>query len=318
MDADFIQQARAYKNELIAHLFGRPETPDEDDQASLLRQIPQGSNIVGVGFGHKMTQGTQSKEEPVIRIYVKVKLPLAEIAPAFRIPPEINGIETDVIEVGTLEPFAPCGVSVSHQQGKPGTIGCLVRKTNGSSNADFILSCNHVLANSNRARMGDFIVQPAISDGGTQVVAQLSDFQPLNFTGGKNFMDAAIAQVFNAGTITPDIKNIGRLNPQPLAAQRGQSVIKNGRTTGFTQGIIRDPLVDMSIPYPGSGFALLEDHILIDNRAGGSFSLVGDSGSLVVESTSKRPLGLLAAGGTGFTLASPIAPILARFQVRIV
>ncbi|MGL5034850.1 MAG: hypothetical protein ACRC6M_13720, partial [Microcystaceae cyanobacterium] len=80
---------------------------------------------------------------------------------------------------------------------------------------------------------------------------------------------------------------------------------------------IGDPLADLKMPYPGVGTALLEDHILI-NHGTTLFSLVGDSGSLVVDAATLRPVGLLVAGGTGFTLASAIAPILARFQVAIV
>jgi hypothetical protein len=318
MNSEFLAQARAYKNELISHLFGQPESsPTESEKLSILQAIPEGSNIVGVGFGHKVTQGSIAREEPVIRVYVKAKLLESELSEKMKIPKEINGIPTDVIEVGEVNPHStPCGVSVSHQSGKPGTIGCLVRKTDGSSNADFLLSNNHIFANFNTAKIGDFIVQPAISDGGTQVIAQLTDFQVMNFSGAPNFMDAAIAQVFNAGQVTPDIKGIGNINPNPIGARVNQSVRKNGRTTGLTMGIISDPAVDMMIPYV-SKVARLEDHIMISN-VGTPFSQVGDSGSLVVDSATLRPVGLLAAGGSGFSLASPIGPILQRFNIALV
>ena len=131
MNSEFLAQARAYKNELIARLFGQPESsPTETEKLSILQAIPEGSNIVGVGFGHKVTQGSIAREEPVIRVYVRAKLLESELSEKMKIPKEINGIPTDVIEVGEVNPHStPCGVSVSHQSGKPGTIGCLVRKT---------------------------------------------------------------------------------------------------------------------------------------------------------------------------------------------
>ncbi|MGL5035531.1 MAG: hypothetical protein ACRC6M_17230, partial [Microcystaceae cyanobacterium] len=164
MDNELRELARNYKNELIAHLFGQPDSAvNETEEQSILAQIPANSNIIGVGFGHKMTEGNVAQEEPVIRIYVRAKLPIAEIPESLKIPTTINGMTTDVIEIGAIQPYStPCGVSVSHQSGKPGTIACLVRKTVGGNNADFLLSNNHVLANSNRGRIGDFIVQPGV------------------------------------------------------------------------------------------------------------------------------------------------------------
>ena len=56
MNSEFLAQARAYKNELIARLFGQPESsPTETEKLSILQAIPEGSNIVGVGFGVAMS-----------------------------------------------------------------------------------------------------------------------------------------------------------------------------------------------------------------------------------------------------------------------
>ncbi|MDH3297601.1 MAG: PKD domain-containing protein, partial [Gemmatimonadota bacterium] len=49
----------------------------------------------------------------------------------------------------------------------------------------------------------------------------------------------------------------------------------------------------------------------------GSFSDGGDSGSLIVRSSDKSPVGLLYAGSTSRTLANPISPVLSRFGVAI-
>ncbi len=50
-----------------------------------------------------------------------------------------------------------------------------------------ILSNNHVLANSNAARLGDAILQPGVYDGGKfpqDHIADLLEFVTLNFEGG--------------------------------------------------------------------------------------------------------------------------------------
>jgi len=60
----------------------------------------------------------------------------------------------------------------------------------------YILSNNHVLANSNGASIGDPEYQPGPFDGGTAAdqIATLSDFQVISFAAnGTNTIDAAIA-----------------------------------------------------------------------------------------------------------------------------
>jgi hypothetical protein len=47
--------------------------------------------------------------------------------------------------------------------------------------------------------------------------------------------------------------------------------------------------------------------------AGGSFSISGDSGSLIVDTTTARPVALLYGGGTTNTVANPIQDVIAFF-----
>ena len=321
MNLEFLEQARLYKNELILHLFRQPVSflnPTTD--SSLLYAIPHGSNIVGMGFGSKITQGNIVGEEPVLRVYVREKRLEAKLSANLKIPKNINGISTDVVEVGEVHPYSiPCGVSVSHQSGKPGTIGCLVGKNDGSSDADFLLSNNHIFANFNKARPGDLIVQPAVGDSGSNssAIAKLTDFQVMNFSGGANFMDAAIAQVISPGSVTPMIQDIGNIDRNPIGASTNQLVKKHGRTTGLTHGTVRAIGVDMRIPYLNFS-AFLVDQIEIEGN-GQNFSKEGDSGSLIVDnSPTPRPVALLVGGSTkhsGFTVATPIGRILTRFNI---
>src|SRR5687768_11659344 len=135
-------------------------------------------NIVGLGVGEKVTLNRLTGALAV-KIYVRRKYSEADIAPIERIPGEIDGVPTDIEEVGTIQVIsggctvarrqrqrpAPCGVSVGHHSITAGTIGAVVRDTGRSDNGRrYILSNNHVLANSNDARAGDAIWQPGTFD----------------------------------------------------------------------------------------------------------------------------------------------------------
>src|SRR5439155_25785967 len=85
------------------------------------------------------------------------------------------------------------GYSVGHPLITAGTIGARVRDALGRV---YILSNNHVLANSNDATIGDPEFQPGPYDGGTSndQIGTLSDFQVIAFSStANNTIDAAIA-----------------------------------------------------------------------------------------------------------------------------
>ncbi len=62
------------------------------------------ANVVGLGIGFKQTSG-QFTDQLALIVNVRQKLPLASLAPADVVPPEIDGIVTDVQEVGQLTPI---------------------------------------------------------------------------------------------------------------------------------------------------------------------------------------------------------------------
>lgn len=94
-----------------------------------------------------------------------------------------------------------------------------------------------------------------------------------------------------------------------------QSVRKHGRTTRHTIGIIMDLAADIRVRFD-TNFASFEDQIAAIG-AGGQFGSGGDSGSLVVDAVTRRPVALLFAGGLDTTFANPITPVLDRFDVEI-
>ncbi|NOZ52632.1 MAG: hypothetical protein GXP08_05725 [Gammaproteobacteria bacterium] len=145
------------------------------------------ANVVATGIGYKYVQGKKTKELCII-CSVTEKKPVSQLTTADSIPSTLNGLATDVVQSGVIraQQFngryrpAPGGVSIGHADITAGTLGCLVKKNGGL----FILSNNHVLANSNAAQRGDAILQPGPIDGGTlpaDLIAHLEDFVKIDF-----------------------------------------------------------------------------------------------------------------------------------------
>ena len=65
------------------------------------------------------------------------------------------------------------------------------------------------------------------------------------------------------------------------------------------------------------GPLIFENQIIIVGGTS-SFSDAGDSGSLIVEQTAKRPVGLLFGGSTSYTIANHIEDVLDQLKVSIV
>lgn len=59
-------------------------------------------NVVGVGIGTKIIKG-MSTERQCIKIYVRKKIPRSKLQKNELIPQKLNGIETDIEEVGKLK-----------------------------------------------------------------------------------------------------------------------------------------------------------------------------------------------------------------------
>jgi hypothetical protein len=212
------------------------------------------------------------------------------------------------------------GCSSGHFGITAGTLGCFVRgKRDGKT---YLLSNNHVYANTNSGRPGDPILQPGPTDGGTRtrdIVAKLSNFVPIS-ANARNFIDAAIAGLQPGVTFdAANIPGIGahkgvRAGEAPI----GQSVQKVGRTTGLTSGRIRAIELDgVRVNFgPGLGVVTFDDQIEIvdDGRA---FSAGGDSGSAIWD-MDRRLVGLLFAGGGNTTYANPIGAVLRALNVELI
>ena len=255
------QDAKNFKREFLFRTFGA--TPQVAG-VSQLSGIPLRSNIVGVGYGVKIS-GQTIVDDLALRVYVRSKLPKSQIPTNEQVPSEINGKLTDVIPVYDLSALArpvECGVSVGHFEVTAGTLGCLVKKSAGDTDETFILSNNHILANSNQANAGDNILEPGVLDGGTEPIAKLTDFEPIVLDEKPNFIDAAIAKVIKNDDVKSTILTIGNIQQPPILSAMYQSVRKHGRTTGHTVGVIMDLAADIRVRF-GQKLANFEDQLAI-------------------------------------------------------
>lgn len=299
-------------------------------------------NVIGTGIGRKIVNGKVTNQEAVV-IFVKSKKKPEQLAKRDLIPATISNVTTDVVELGEVKALqdpkgkfrpAPGGVSVGHKNITAGTLGLWVQK----NDTWYILSNNHVLANSNEALMKDSIYQPGPFDDGkeTDTIAKLTDYIVIDFNGGDNLVDAALAKVisdfpstcflgnifvksanaissiFRRNTrlqaivpidvedyVDKNILNIG----QPVSfgkASIGDKIKKMGRTTGLTTGTILYENVNVNVNY-GSG----KIAYFVDQLVAGDMSAGGDSGSAVLNENNEV-IGLLFAGSDTSTIINRI------------
>ena len=199
-----------------------------------------------------------------------------------------------------------------------GTIGSLVAT---KSNDLCILSNNHVLANSNgdanpgASQLGQQVLQPGQVIRGpmpNDVIGELYDFVRLK-SNASNLVDAALA-LTSFDLVSPRHVTY-TLNPTPIQAAVGTTVMKNGMMTGSTIGVITDVGVGrLQVPYTGLGTIFFDNQIVVRGVSGAPFSSAGDSGSLIVTLATKQPVALLFAGSqdqSGFmTYANSIGDVM--------
>ncbi|MBN1260987.1 MAG: hypothetical protein JXB35_09935 [Anaerolineae bacterium] len=253
----------------------------------------------------------------------------------------IRALATPLDPKARRRPAVP-GVSIGHHLITAGTLGFLVEK----AGERLILSNNHVLANSNSATIGDPIFQPGPLDGGddNDRIATLAAFEPLDFgteeaecsiadtlakllnqiaglvgsthrlqavrqTQKYNRMDAALARPCQPELVAPEVLGIG----QPIGVgdmALGQTIQKSGRSTGHTQGIVRQIDVTVDVDYHGKTARF------VDQIIASKMSNPGDSGAGILDDQ-RRAVGLLFAGSQQVTIITPLQRILDHFQATL-
>jgi hypothetical protein len=218
------------------------------------------------------------------------------------------------------------GTSIGHFKITAGTLGAAVRRK--KDGVTLLLSNNHVLANENKGRTGDAILQPGAFDGGTvpeDVAAALVGVVKLKKTVA-NRVDGAVARP--AAGVEVDartLQGLGKLaGLGPDFLDEGVAVAKLGRTTGLTRGRVTAFELDNVVVAFDMGNLRFDNQIEIEGEGDDAFGAGGDSGSLIVDE-GRRAVALLFAvgeiGGTngkGLAYANPIRSVLDALDVELV
>lgn len=166
-------------------------------------------NVVGVGAGMCSKKDCKPGEKAII-VMVRKKEDKEKLSAQDLLPETVlagkETVRVQVIEVGNIKALTAehrfnhrplvAGVSCGHFAITAGTLGLFVEK----GGKPYILSNNHVIANSNTARIGDPIYQPGPLDGGRSrhTVAHLAEYVPISFS-SDNKVDAALALIVGYG-----------------------------------------------------------------------------------------------------------------------
>jgi hypothetical protein len=214
----------------------------------------------------------------------------------------------------------PIGVSTGNEgECSAGTISCRVKKDSDV----YALSNNHVYALENEAGENSTVLQPGLYDTNCQknvsnVIGTLYDFEPIDFNGGNNTVDAAIAlsSEDDLGNATPP-DGYGTPKSATTGASLYQKVQKYGRTTALTKGQVVGLNATINVGY-SNGTARFVNQIWVHSNRG-AFIKPGDSGSLLVTDPDREPVGLLFAGDNSgkYAIANPIGDVLDSFGVSI-
>jgi hypothetical protein len=308
------------REEAVVQAVARPEAVEATTRMKGLLQHP---NVVAVGIAEKQRAG-QGTGSLALTFYVDRKLdrvPSAQAVPE-AIPAAIAGraLPTDVVQIGQLRPEVQSeaspiqpGFSIGHPDVTAGTLGAVL----GPASSPRLLSNSHVLANSGHAAIGDAILYPGSADNGQipkNVVGRLTQVIPF-VVGGQfvNHMDVATATIDpkRLADLQTQIPGLGITPSGTTVPKRGMTVVKVGRTTGLTRGVVNDINFRFVLPYDDGSQVGYLDQVFCTRYSQG-----GDSGSLVLDDASHLAVGLHFAGAQGGSVFSPIRPILRAVHAR--
>ncbi|MCA9743030.1 hypothetical protein KC734_15935 [candidate division KSB1 bacterium] len=334
-----------------------------DDVRSLLPQIRSElfskPNVVATGIGYKIVDGKPTGELSII-CSVESKKAKNALSASELIPASIQSVPTDIYATGQIHALqsaptdryrpAPGGISVGHFRITAGTLGCYVKK-NGKF---YILSNNHVLANSNDAQAGDAILQPGPTDGGStsgDQIAKLSEFVPITFQGSGGGGGSSPCPIANAAaSVLNAVAGVvgSKTQLQPVKkAQAGENLVdaaiaeplnpddvKNeimniGQISGSAEATLGMPLKKMGRTTGLTTGSVLQIDVtsqvsyggskvgvFVDQIMAGGMSAGGDSGSAVLNDDNEI-VGLLFAGSTNTTIINRIQNVFTALQISL-
>lgn len=275
-------------------------TLEEYIRVNLMSYLQQ-PNINSVGIGYKVIDGQTTKklavqftvDEKISNLESITELGSMPIPKSFQVDGE--DVSTDVLQRSyepaykivsevsrnqrkdRLDPVVP-GISCANVNVTAGTLGGLVYDTEDGT--PYILSNWHVLHGSN-GEIGDPIVQPGPLDDNSGVSRNRVGTLVRSHLGLAG--DCAISTI-SGRDANPTILDLDVTPVRVAKAELGDRVVKSGRTTAVTHGIVTRVAVTSRIDYQGTvgvqsigGFEIEPDPDL--PAPNDEISMGGDSGS---------------------------------------
>lgn len=262
---------------------------------------------------------------------------------------EMGRVKMLGVRTGRERPCQP-GVSIGHFQSTAGTFGAVVKDKETKqlmllSNNHVLANGSSI--HEVRAKSGDPILQPGPYDGGTirDRIGTLYRYVPLYKTEAKsdcavasavarggtallnlfkrdyelrfykldsreNTVDCAVAKLDSADLVRASILEIGDI-AGVAEATPGLKVIKSGRTTGLTSGVVKSVGTTLQVEMKDDEKVWFADQVVTDMA-----SQPGDSGSLVLDQK-RNAVGLLFAGSDKLTIFNRISNVLERLGCEL-
>lgn len=305
------------------------------------------NNINSVGLAYKKVNG-ELTDEIILEFTVNSKVAPEQLESLNSplIPKEFSigdlSIETSVVERTYVPSFQIMpqqvvtnrksrfqvmqpGISISNHRGTAGTLGCFV--IDSTTGEKYILSNWHVL-HGDSGVIGDKIVQPGPFDDNNWVPNVVGHLfrSHLGLAG-----DCAISTIANR-SIDTSVLDLNTKPKQIAKAELGDHLIKSGRTTQVTHGIVSKVEMIIDLNYGGSTGNRKIGGFEISSHPGfpahdNEISMGGDSGScwLVADDNGDATdiiAGLHFAGESSdfvneFALACNIHSVLAKLNVTL-
>lgn len=311
--------------------------PSVDELIAIKRQVEQDylerPGVTGIDVGYKEVGGVRT-DQVSIRVHVRQKT--TSVPEADRVPAEIDGVVTDVLERAyelqvvsrqldvsaqadtTHYPSLQGGISMGPSRvigGSvfAGTLGAIV--VDNTNNQRSALTNFHVACVDSSWSVGDRMVQPSRIDTGAVPGDEFGGITRAVLSG---HIDGALVSIDSGRSSVAEIAQIGSVKGTK-AATLGMTVRKRGRTTGLTHGSVDGLSLSVNVDYgDGIGVRTLTDQVSIaaDATQNPMFSDHGDSGSVIVDGTG-YVVGLLFAGAGASTVANPIADVLSELNVAM-
>ena len=307
--------------------------------------------VHGVGLSANLVGGERTGQV-AIGVIVDEKLPLSDLPPDQVIPPEIDGVPTDVIASPRPEPFVledvrhirplrgglrlglpnlaipdPAHPGTTHHINDPtGTMGFLARTTAAHPQPNRLVGVTnwHVLRLHHAA--GEEVFQPRRASGSCR--SSTNKIGTAGLTVHDGLVDGGLVMLDDTdgqGKIEREDGNIvavtGDFTPQQADADAQMPVWKRGAKTHFTRGHLTHSSLGQVVSHEHDPGTIYKNQIRVEvtptDPNNPNFAEPGDSGSAILD-MNNRIIGLLWGGRGNHAIASPIKPVLERLMITIV